>query len=151
MAVRRVVEDSIKEGVAGVRSDDQPIEGKRGTGTAGMEVAPLEVVLTRYRAAVERKRELDPNFVVIAQCYAGEAANGGMEEALHRLKAYKELGEVDWVQFTAPRSPDDVKWFAALSESAGGPEQGAAVWQSFMDTVAESQTEVGHHHVPEAD
>ena len=109
MAVRRIVEDSIKEGVAGVRIDDQPIEGKRGTGTAGMEVAPLEVVLTRYRAAVERKRELDPNFVVIAQCYAGEAANGGLEEALHRLKAYKELGEVDWVQFTAPRSPDDIK------------------------------------------
>ena len=77
MAVRRIVEDSIKEGIVGVRIDDQPIEGKRGTGTAGMEVVPLEVVLTRYRAAVERKRELDPNFVVIAQCYAGEAANGG--------------------------------------------------------------------------
>ena len=77
MAVRRIVEDSIKEGIVGVRIDDQPIEGKRGTGTAGMEVAPLEVVLTRYRAVVERKPELGPNFVVFAQCYAGEAANGG--------------------------------------------------------------------------
>ena len=35
MAVRRLVEDCIKEGLAGIRIDDQPIEGKRGTGTAG--------------------------------------------------------------------------------------------------------------------
>ncbi len=56
------------------------------------------------------------------------------------------MADLEWY-----RSPDDVKWFAALSELAGGPEQGAAVWQSFMDTIAESQTEVGHHHVPEAD
>ncbi len=109
MAVRRLVEDCIKEGLAGVRIDDQPIEGKRGTGTAGMEVESLEVVLARYRAAVDRKRELDPNFVVIAQCYAGEAANGGLDEALRRMKAYREVGEVDWVQFTAPRSLDEVK------------------------------------------
>ena len=118
MAVRRVVEDSIKEGVAGVRIDDQPIEGKRATGTAGVEVAPLDVVLTRYRAAVERKRELDPNFVVMAQCYAAEAAQGGMEETLRRLKAYKEIGEVDWVQFTAPRSLDDIK---RAREAVDGP------------------------------
>ncbi len=109
MAVRRLVEDCIREGLAGVRIDDQPIEDKRGTGTAGMEVASLEVVLTRYRAAVDCKRELDPNFVIIAQCYTGEAANGGLEEALHRMKLYKEVGEVDWVQFTAPRSTEDVK------------------------------------------
>jgi methylisocitrate lyase len=109
MAVRRLVEDSIREGLAGVRIDDQPIEGKRGTGTAGMEVEALEVVLARYRAAVDCKRDLDPNFVIIAQCYAGEAANGGLEEALRRLNLYKEVVEVDWVQFTAPRSIDDVK------------------------------------------
>ena len=46
MAVRRLVEDCIKEGLAGIRIDDQPIEGKRGTGTAGMEVETLDVVLT---------------------------------------------------------------------------------------------------------
>ena len=56
------------------------------------------------------------------------------------------MADLEWY-----RSPNDVKWFAALSELAGGPEEGAAVWQSFMDTVAEAQTEVGQHHVPEAD
>jgi methylisocitrate lyase len=82
MAVRRMIEDCIREGIAGVRIDDQPIEGKRGTGTAGMEVQSLDVVLTRYRAAVDREREHDPNFVVMAQCYVAEASNGGFEESL---------------------------------------------------------------------
>ena len=58
MAVRRMVEDSIREGIAGVRIDDQPIKEKRGTGTADVEVQLLDVVLTRYRTAVDRKREL---------------------------------------------------------------------------------------------
>ena len=109
MAVRRLVEDCIKEGLAGIRIDDQPIEGKRGTGTAGMEVEALDVVLARYRAAVDRKRDLDPNFVVIAQCYAGEAADSDLEATLHRLRLYKEVGGVDWVQFTAPRSVHEVQ------------------------------------------
>ena len=109
MAVRRMIEDCAREGVAGVRIDDQPIAGKRGTGTAGMEVQSLDVVLTRYRAAVDRKRELDPDFVVMAQCYVAEAANGGVEESLVRMKAYKEVAEVDWVQLTAPRSVEEVK------------------------------------------
>lgn len=109
MAVRRLVEDCIREGLAGVRIDDQPIEGKRGTGTAGMEVESLDLVLARYQAAVDRKQELDPNFVVMAQCYAGEAASGGLEAALERMKAYKEIGGVDWVQFTAPRTVADLR------------------------------------------
>lgn len=109
MAVRRLVEDCIHAGLAGVRIDDQDIEGKRATGTAGVTVAPLDVVLARYRAAVDRKRELDPNFVVMAQCYTGEAANGGFEEALRRMQLYKEVGQVDWVQFTAPRSLEEAR------------------------------------------
>jgi 2-methylisocitrate lyase-like PEP mutase family enzyme len=128
MAVRRMVEDCIKEGIAGVRIDDQPIEGKRGTGTAGMEVESLEVVLARYQAAVERKKELDPNFVIIAQCYTGEAANGGYAEALDRMKAYKEIGGVDWVQFTAPRVVDEVK---RAREAVEGP---FSIMQGFMNT-----------------
>ena len=126
MAVRRLVEECIQAGIAGVRIDDQPIEGKRGTRTAGMEVESLELVLSRYQAAVERKRELDPNFVVMAQCYAGEAANGGLDEALRRMRAYKEIGQVDWVQFTAPRSVDEIK---QARQTVEGP---FSVMQGFM-------------------
>ena len=74
MAVRWMAEDYIHKGIADVEIDDQPIEGKRGTGTAGVGTQSLDVVLTRYRAVVDRKRELDPNLVVMAQCYLAEAA-----------------------------------------------------------------------------
>ena len=81
MAVRRMVRECIRAGIAGVRIDDQPIEGKRRTQSAGVEVVPLEQAIARYRAAVDMKNELDPNFVIMAQCYARDAANGGLDDA----------------------------------------------------------------------
>jgi methylisocitrate lyase len=109
MSVRRLVEDSIRAGLAGVRIDDQDIEAKRGTTNAGITVAALDVVLARYRAAVDCARELDPDFVVMAQCYVGEAVNGDFDEALRRMRLYREVADVDWVQFTAPRSIEDIR------------------------------------------
>src|SRR5579859_5193761 len=70
MAVRRLIRDSIRAGLAGIRIDDQPIEGKRKTQDAGIDVVPVKEAVVRYRAAVDMKNELDPNFVVMAQCYA---------------------------------------------------------------------------------
>jgi 2-methylisocitrate lyase-like PEP mutase family enzyme len=42
MAVRRLVRECIEAGLAGIRIDDQPIEGKRRTQSAGVQVVPLE-------------------------------------------------------------------------------------------------------------
>jgi len=109
MAVRRMVRECIRRGIAGVRIDDQPIEGKRGTQSAGIEIVPLEQAIARYRAAVDMKNELDPNFVVMAQCYARDAVGGGLDEALTRLKAYREAGSVDWVQLESPHSIDEIR------------------------------------------
>jgi len=90
MAVRRMVRECIRAGIAGIRIDDQPIEGKRKTQSAGVEVVPLEQAIARYRAAVDMKNELDPNFVVMAQCYARDASNGTLEDTIARLRAYRE-------------------------------------------------------------
>jgi len=109
MAVRRMVRECIRRGISGVRIDDQPIEGKRKTQSAGIEVVPLDLAIARYRAAVDMKNELDPNFVVMAQCYARDAANGGLDDALARLKAYREVAQVDWVQLESPHSVDEIK------------------------------------------
>jgi len=117
MAVRRMVRECIRAGIAGVRIDDQPLEGKRRTQSAGMEVVPIEQALARYRAAVEMKNELDPNFVVMAQCYARDAANSSFEETLKRLKAYREEAGVDWVQLESPHSVDEIR--AARAVVAG--------------------------------
>src|SRR6266446_2610316 len=116
MAVRRMVRECIRRGIAGVRIDDQPIEGKRKTQSAGVEVVPLELAIARYRAAVDMKNELDPDFVVMAQCYARDAANGGLEDALMRLKAYREAAGVDWVQLESPHSVEEIRAVRAAVE-----------------------------------
>src|SRR5215469_2751133 len=116
MAVRRMVRDCIRRGIAGVRIDDQPIEGKRKTQSAGVEVVPLDLAIARYRAAVDMKNEFDPNFVVMAQCYARDAANGGLDDALVRLKAYREAAKVDWVQLESPHSTEEIKLARAAVE-----------------------------------
>ena len=109
MAVRRLVRESIHAGIAGIRIDDQPIEGKRKTQTAGMEVVPIEQAIARYRAAVDMKNELDPNFVVMAQCYARDAANSNLDDTILRLKAYREEAGVDWVQLESPHSQEEIR------------------------------------------
>ena len=109
MAVRRMIRECIRAGIAGIRIDDQPIEGKRRTQSAGMEVVPIEQATARYRAAVDMKNELDPNFVVMAQCYARDAANSSFEDMLVRLKAYREDAGVDWVQLESPHSVEEIQ------------------------------------------
>jgi 2-methylisocitrate lyase-like PEP mutase family enzyme len=109
MAVRRMIRECIRAGISGIRIDDQPIEGKRKTQSAGVEVVPIEQAVARYRAAVDMKNELDPNFVVMAQCYARDAANSSFEDALVRLKAYSEDAGVDWVQLESPHSTEEIR------------------------------------------
>jgi 2,3-dimethylmalate lyase len=108
-AVRRLVHECIRAGIAGIRLDDQPIEGKRSTQMAGLEIVSPEQAVARYRAAIDAKNELDPDFVIMAQCYARDAANGGFERLVERLNIYREVAGVDWVQFESPHSVDEVR------------------------------------------
>jgi 2-methylisocitrate lyase-like PEP mutase family enzyme len=109
MAVRRLVRECIRAGLAGVRIDDQPIEGKRQTQSEGLEVVPLPQAIARYRAAVDMKNELDPDFVVMAQCYARDAANSSLADCLARLRAYETEGGADWVQLESPHSVTEIE------------------------------------------
>jgi 2-methylisocitrate lyase-like PEP mutase family enzyme len=109
MAVRRLVRECIHAGLAGVRIDDQPIESKRRTQTSGMEVVSLAQAVARYRAAADMRDELDPSFVIMAQCYARDAVNSSLDDTLLRLKAYAEVGGADWVQLESPHSIDEIK------------------------------------------
>jgi 2-methylisocitrate lyase-like PEP mutase family enzyme len=114
MAVRRMVRECIRAGIAGVRIDDQPIEGKRRTQDAGVTVVPLDQAIARYRAAVDMKNELDPDFVVMAQCYARDADNSNFDDTLMRLKAYQEEAGVDWVQLESPHSAEEIRQARAV-------------------------------------
>src|SRR4051812_3220158 len=81
-AVRRLVHECIRAGIGGIRIDDQEIEAKRSTQMSGIEVVSREHAVARYRAAVDAKNEVDPDFVVMAQCYARDAVGGGLEELI---------------------------------------------------------------------
>lgn len=107
-AVQRLVRDAIREGLAGLRLDDQPIELKRRTQSSGIRVSDREDAVSRYRAAVAARDECDPSFVIMAQCYARDAENGGSQEALERLSLYETEGGVDWVQLEAPHSVEEI-------------------------------------------
>ena len=109
MAVRRLVEECIEAGLAGLRLDDQPLEQKRRTMSAGISIVSREEAVARYRAAVDAKNEIDPDFVIMAQCYARNAVNGGMAETMKRLRLYEKEAGVDWVQFEAPHSVQEIK------------------------------------------
>ena len=107
--VRRLVHECIRIGLAGIRIDDQEIEAKRTTGNEGVVIVARDHAIERYQAAVKARNELDPNFVVMAQCYARKADNGGMDELLARLQMYEREGGCDWVQFERPQTVDEIK------------------------------------------
>jgi 2,3-dimethylmalate lyase len=109
MAVRRLVQECIEAGLAGLRLDDQPLEQKRRTMSAGISIVSSDEAVTRYRAAADAKNEIDKNFVIMAQCYARNAVNGGMAETLKRLRLYETDGCADWVQFEAPHSVNEIQ------------------------------------------
>ena len=108
-AVKRLVRDCIREGLAGLRIDDQPIESKRRTQTDGIEIVSPQAAVDRYQAAVEARDEWDPDFVIMAQCYARDAVNGSLDTAIERLALYAKQGGVDWCQLEAPHDISEVK------------------------------------------
>jgi 2-methylisocitrate lyase-like PEP mutase family enzyme len=76
---------------------------------AGLEIVSPEQAVARYRAAIDARDDLDPDFVVMAQCYARDAAGGGLDVVIERLNLYREAGGVDWVQFESPHSVEEVR------------------------------------------
>ena len=56
------------------------------------------------------------------------------------------MADLEWY-----RSPNNIKWFEALAELAGGVEEADAILAKYIASVANSETDVGHHHVGDAD
>lgn len=112
--VRRTVKEFIQAGVAGIHIEDQT-SPKRCGFVKGKQLVSIEEAVGKYQAAVDAKMELDPDFVLIARCDARTAVDGGLDEVIKRLKAYKETG-VDILYFEGPLSMDEVKTVRAEVE-----------------------------------
>ena len=80
----RLVHDAIREGLAGLRIDDQPLESKKRMQSSGIVVGDVHEMVERYQWAVEARDAVDPSFVIMAQSYARNADNGGLDSLLQR-------------------------------------------------------------------
>ncbi|HEU4370912.1 MAG TPA: isocitrate lyase/PEP mutase family protein [Methylomirabilota bacterium] len=105
--VIRTVREYIQTGVAGIHIEDQAIP-KRCGHVAGRRVIPIEEAVGKYRAAAAVRRDLDPDFVVIARTDARGAHGGSLDEAIRRANAYLEAG-ADMAFVEGPTSLDEVR------------------------------------------
>jgi 2-methylisocitrate lyase-like PEP mutase family enzyme len=105
--VIRTVREYIQTGVAGIHVEDQVVP-KRCGHVAGRQVIPLEEAVGKYRAADQVRRDLDPDFVLIARTDARGAHGGSLDEAIRRANAYLEAG-ADLAFVEGPTSLDEVR------------------------------------------
>ena len=87
--VARTVEAYARGGIAGLHIEDQ-VQTKRCGHLGGKEVVDLDVYESRIRAAVQARKRVGSDIVIIARTDALQGM--GYEEAIRRLKAARELG-----------------------------------------------------------
>lgn len=87
----RTVEDFIGAGAAAIHIEDQ-VAPKRCGHIAGKQVIALEEMAGKIRAADKVRRELDPDFVLIARCDARGVAGGSVDDLVRRANAYLDAG-----------------------------------------------------------
>ncbi len=117
--VWHAVQRFIQAGVAGIHLEDQ-VFPKRCGHVAGIELIPAEEAVGKYRAAMDAKRELDPDFVVVARTDARHAVGGGLDEAIRRAQLYRREAGVDALYFASPESREEMAAFVAGVRAVDG-------------------------------
>ena len=105
--VRRTVASIIRAGAAGLFIEDQ-VFPKRCAFLKGKEVISIEEAVGKYRAAVDIRNELDPDFIIMARTDARTAVGGSVEEVIRRGKAYLDAG-ADILYVAAFQSRDEIR------------------------------------------
>ena len=106
--VYHTIQEFIWAGVAGIHLEDQEAPKKSGS-QAGRRVISVEEAVGKYRAAMDAKKEMDPDFVVCARTDARGAEGGSLEEAVRRGQIYKKEAGVDVVFVEGLQTFDEVK------------------------------------------
>src|SRR5438477_9175960 len=100
LTTMRTVQEYAKTGVAGIHIEDQ-VFPKRCGHIAGKTIVTREEAIGKYRAAVETRNRLNPDFVLIARTDAYGAVGGSMEEAIWRGRAYADAGvDLVWCELS---------------------------------------------------
>ena len=56
------------------------------------------------------------------------------------------MADLEWY-----RSPDNIKWYAALAEQEGGEEAAGELMAEYRSLIDEAETDVGHYHADKED
>jgi len=104
----------------------------------GQRESAMELITEYFIPATEKAGTSGPILAIHYQT--------GKWDAAYVWEMAGGMADLEWY-----RSPDDLKWFAALAELAGGEEQAGEIWADYLSKIAKAETEVGHHHVPAAD
>jgi isocitrate lyase len=113
----RTVQEYVKTGVAGIHLEDQ-VFPKRCGHIAGKTIVSREDALGKYRAAVETRNRLDPDFVLIARTDAYGAVGGSLEEAIWRGRAYADAGvDLVWCELSNASREPAVAFAKAMRET----------------------------------
>jgi len=104
----------------------------------GQREAAMEIIAEYFVAAGEKSGVPGPIMAIHYQT--------GKWDAAFVWEMAGGMADLEWY-----RSPDDLKWFAALAEIAGGADKADEIWGNYISKVADVKTEVGHHHVVDAE
>ena len=120
--------------------------------TQGEDAVYISVTHVKFKSG-KRERAME----IIAEHFqpAGEAAG----TAPPMLAIHYQTGEWDasfiWTleggmaDLEWYRSEDDIAWFEALAEQAGGEDAAQAILEEWSGTIDEAHSEVGHYHTGE--
>jgi len=117
LSTRRTVQEFIRSGVAGVHLEDQRFP-KRCGHIAGKTLVSREEAIGKFRAAVEIRDRMDPEFVIVARTDAFGSVGGSLEEAIWRGRAYADAGaDLVWSEFSGPGREPAVAFAKAMRAS----------------------------------
>jgi isocitrate lyase len=113
----RTVQEYVRSGVAGIHIEDQ-VFPKRCGHIAGKTIIGEEQAVGKYRAAVDTRDRLSPDFVIIARTDAYGAVGGSLDEAIRRGRAYADAGvDLVWPELSSPDREPAVAFARAMRES----------------------------------
>jgi isocitrate lyase len=113
----RTVQEYVRSGVAGIHIEDQ-VFPKRCGHIAGKTIVPLDQAVGKYRAALDTRDRLNPDFVIIARTDAFGAVGGSLEETIRRGRAYADAGvDLVWPELSSADREPAVAFARAMRQS----------------------------------
>jgi isocitrate lyase len=117
LSTMRTVQEYVKTGVAGVHIEDQQFP-KRCGHIAGKTLVSRKEAVGKFRAAVDTRNRLDPDFVLIARTDAYGSVGGSIEEAIWRGRAYADAGvDLVWCEFSNPSREPAIEFAKAMRKT----------------------------------